>query len=821
MSRSRGSRSALATGREALGVTLRAAQRHLQKVFILFLLGLVGTIYFMRRFGWDILRNVTTARMDAATADQFDVIVRTPFDVILLQVKLGLLVGILLIVPILGYYIRDALQARGRWPDTGLSLGKALLLVFLSIVLFVAGVSYAYFVFFPVAFNFLTTYTINTGFNPTYDIVKWTNFFLLLTISFGLAAQMPLIMSALSYSEIVPYEYFREKWRHAALLIFLFGAVFSPPDPFTQIMWAVPLLVLYGMSLYLAKFVTAIHRGGQTMVKAKLKRNWRKVVGPFAVVGVGTYVGVQAGALAWLNANVIAAIPADLRPGALSTAPFPGTGTVELVVASAVVGAIAAFPFLIYYAWPELQPRGSRGDPANIDVGELPAEGVRAAPIEAFLEMSENKAVKLARRAMDAGDTEKAQAILDRFDEAEEVKEREEETEYNMAEDMAAQRDRSTGDVAKETTGNMLSAFTGDDTSEEEIGGYAYDLAFILESLTSKSFRVVFVFMASTMLAFFALYGGAFAALKEDFLARIPPQMVAEVDIVALHPVEALLFEVKMSLIIGVVLTLPVLAYYVWPAVEERFYGITRTFETPSPMDAALAHWNKLAAFFVLFAAIAYVALTGYADALSLSLPSQTVTVAGFAVTPTYVLYGMAASAGLVGTLPAAVYYAWPSIRERRQADSKRNAFILWGGTLVGGVVIGSALGYLYIAPVVISYFVYDAINAGMIITYTINDFFWLVFLTTIGIGLLAEVPLTMWLFHYTGIVSYEQMRRRWRGVVFIVFIAAALFTNRSVITMLIFGVPVTFMYWVGLTGLYFRTLPSRLLGRSKAAAEE
>jgi sec-independent protein translocase protein TatC len=264
-----------------------------------------------------------------------------------------------------------------------------------------------------------------------------------------------------------------------------------------------------------------------------------------------------------------------------------------------------------------------------------------------------------------------------------------------------------------------------------------------------------------------------------------------------------------------------VLAYYVWPAVEERFYGITREFDTPSPLDAALAEWNKLAAFFVLAAAVAYAALTGYASALPMSLPSDAVTVSGFTVTPTYILYTIAAGAGLLGALPAAVYYAWPSIQERRRADSKRNAFILWGGTLVGGLTIGSILGYLYVAPVIISYFVYDAINAGMIITYTINDFFWLVFLTTVGIGLLAEVPLTMWLFHYTGIVSYEQMRRRWRGVVFIVFVAAAILTNRSVITMLIFGVPVTFMYWVGLTGLWVRTLPRRMISGRRATAEK
>jgi sec-independent protein translocase protein TatC len=748
--------------------------------------------------------------MNAATESQFDVIVRTPFDVILLQVKLGLVVGILLALPPLVYYAREALIERGQWPFS-LSKVKALLVGLLSVVLFLAGMSYAYFVFFPVAFNFLTKYTLQIGFQPTFDIVKWTQFILLLTISFGLAAQLPLVMSGLSYANVVPYEYFREKWRHAALLIFLFGALFSPPDPFTQVMWAVPLLVLYGISLYLTKFVTAIKRGGSTMVRAKLRRNWYRVATPFVLAAAATLAFLRYGGLPWVEGTLLPYVPAEYRPGGLSTAPLPGTGTTETAVAAAAVGAVVAFPFLVYYAWPELQPRGSTGDPYDIDFSNLDAAGVRAAPIQAFANISEQEAVDYAREAMAEDDDEKASLMLDRFDEAQE-----------RAEEEAAEEDDSVGDIAGDTLGNVGAALAGEDTDEDELGGYAYDAAFILDSLTSKSFRVVAVFMSSVLLTFFALYGGAFKALRDDFFSRLDVQLsneaFADVDVVALHPVEALLFEVKMSLIVGVVLALPALLYYAWPAVEQRFYGISRDYRTPPPTVAVRQRWNKVAAVAVLGAAVTYAALTDYAAALPVSLPDSTVTLAGYALTPTMVTYLAAAVGGLVTAAPVAWHYAWPSLRER-WAGSKRNAFLLWGGTIVGGIVAGSAIGYAYVAPTVVTYLVKDAIDAGMIIKYTINDFFWLVFITTIGIGLLADIPLSMWLFHRTGVVPYRVMRKHWRPVVFVVFVAAAFFTDRSIVSMFLFGIPVTLMYWSGLAGIWVTRLPKRALRRVDVGA--
>ena len=102
--------AAIDSGRATAGAMLRQVQKHLQKVFILFVIGLMGTIYLLRNFVW--------ARLKADLNVQEDIVVVavTPFDVILLQVKIGLLVGVIVALPLLLYYSRDALKERGIWP---------------------------------------------------------------------------------------------------------------------------------------------------------------------------------------------------------------------------------------------------------------------------------------------------------------------------------------------------------------------------------------------------------------------------------------------------------------------------------------------------------------------------------------------------------------------------------------------------------------------------------------------------------------------------------------------------------------------------------
>ena len=708
---------ATATGR----AMLRSAQKDLQKVFIIFLLGFLGTFYALRLYIWDFLRTVTESRMRAEVGESFEIIAQTPFDVILLQAKIGLVVGLIIALPAFLYFARDALKRRGFWRQLPAARWKVATVGGFAATLFIGGAAYGYAVFFPVMFSFLAEFGFEAGFAPRYSIVLWTQFIVLLTLSFGLAAQMPLAITGLSYAEIVPYETFRDKWRHAVVGIFVFGAVFSPPDPFTQIMWAIPLVILYGLSLYLAKVIVTTKRGSdQIDIRATLRAHWNVLAGLATVGAILPYAFYTYGGSNAVNA-VLSYPLIDSRYRVLP----PGAGLcVDPQTAMAVYGGIVAvllavggFAALIY-AGLEVDPDGEFGDPTAIDLTMLDAGGIEAAPPEAFIELSEDEAMRYASEAIDEGDEAKAQAILDRFDETEAARqaakddgEGSDDADGGNSADEAA-GEPGLGDRASRAGDSFLSELTDGEQDADDIGGYYTDIAFVAGSLRSKSFRLVATFMIALVVTFTWFYIGGLGAVRENFLRRLPSELVGEtsLEIITLHPVEALLFIVKFSVL-----------------------------------------------------------------------------------------------AGGVAVVPMVAYYAWPALRELGAVRGRQSVVFLWVGSLTAGLLGGLALGYFYIAPAILSYLVADALTANLLITYRINDFFWLIFFTTVGIGLLADVPVLMLLLNRAGI-PYRAMRTRWREVTVGMLTVGALLTPADIVTMFLVTVPLMAAYGVGLLVLFLVT---------------
>ncbi|MFW6152764.1 MAG: twin-arginine translocase subunit TatC [Halobacteriota archaeon] len=705
------------------------ARARLQRVFIAFLLALVGSIFAMRIYVWDFLKETTESRMQSITAEQVDIIVRTPFDVILLQIKIGLAIGIIVVVPMLIYYGRGALHRRGLLPPLPLTRGKRLGLIATSLALGLGGVIYAYVFFFPIMFVFLAENAIMSGVKPDYDIVFWTEFLVLLTASFAIAAQLPLLMTVSSYTEFVSYEYFRDKWKYAIVGIFIFGAIFSPPDPFTQLLWGFPLVALYFFSLALAKLAANLGRAEAAhdpAVQAGVRRKALLAV----VAGVaGTVVGFVAArvdVLAWIDSTIVPSLPSVVRPaGPLTTETYlPAEGILGEALLALEVGVAVLLVVLLLYAVqvlrrpiPPSQYAMIAGDPEDLDLRPLDAEGIRAAPIEAFAAMDEDEAVSIASQAINDGDTAKAELVLQRFDEGQAYAEEHAEAEQD-------ETDEEGYSALQRSATSLVDGFTEGETTEEDIGGYWYDIVFIYESLTSRIFRVVMVFLGVTFGVFYWLYSGGIGQLRRDFLSRVPADVLDPNDTsltVALHPVEVLLFNVKVSLLIAIVVTLPVL-----------------------------------------------------------------------------------------------LYYAWPALRERGFVSGDRRVFLFWGGLILGGLAVGSWLGYSYIAPTIISGLVIHALDAGMVISYRLKSFAWLIVLTTIGIGLLFNLLVSMVLFHLTGIIPYQTMRKRWRGIVTWTLIIGAVATPGSILTMLIVVIPTLITFGIGLAILWLITFPSRV-GRGGA----
>ncbi|MFP8891043.1 twin-arginine translocase subunit TatC [Natrialbaceae archaeon A-CW2] len=771
---------AINSGRESLGALFSSAQENLQKVFIVFVIGFIGSFYALRLYIWDFLEATAKAEMATYVADSTDIITRTPFEVILLQAKIGMIVGIIVAIPALLYLSRQKLRERGIQSVVPISKTYAAGFIVTSIVLFVIGLVYAYVVFFPYAFDFLAGNAVSMGIKPSFGITEFTEFIALLTLSFGLAAQLPLFMGALSYTEIVPYETFREKWRHAIVGITVFGALFSPPDPFTLIMWATPMIVLYVFSLGLAKLVANIRRKGAAELDggtALVKRRALQFVLAIAAVSTAAAVAITYGAFDYLEAEIYPSFPAWMRPsGSSIVETLPETYGIAGTIASGVaIGLTISLLVLIVYTLKVLQspvyPRESAlrtaTDPSEIDLSVLDAEAIERAPAQVFLAMSEEQAMEEAREAMYDDEKEKAQAILNRFDTLNAAAEAEDEGETGGAEASgdgaaAAAEEEDDSSIFSSTAAGMLDPFTEDETTEEDIGGYAYDLAFIFNSLTSKMFRLVGLFMVVMAGTFFWLYQGGVGDVLKLFLSRVPQDVLDEVARNA-GPQQT-----------GFLARLP----------QEHFEQLVPDDELYQPE----------------------MGLDAFLQQTDLVIALHPVEVLIFAVK-------VSVLAGFVAVLPLLLYYAWPAAKERGLVRGDQRVFLVWGGTLAVGFAVGTYLGFFWVAPAIISYLVTDAVTNGMVVSYRIKSFFWLVIYTTVGIGFLFNIIVTMALFHVGNIISYRTMLRRWRPVVVGIFAFAAFASPKGILTMILLATPLALTYLLGLAVLYVLTAGGRLFG--------
>lgn len=129
-------------------------------------------------------------------------------------------------------------------------------IIFSATFLFLIGVAFAYFFIFPLALKFflgLAPASVKT--NIAIDF--YISFVIRLLVVFGIVFQLPILSYFLSRMGVLTPAAMRKFRRHAIVVIFVLAALFTPPDPFTQVMLAIPLILLYELSIFISK---GVHR---------------------------------------------------------------------------------------------------------------------------------------------------------------------------------------------------------------------------------------------------------------------------------------------------------------------------------------------------------------------------------------------------------------------------------------------------------------------------------------------------------------------------------------------------------------------------------
>ncbi|HKZ74567.1 MAG TPA: twin-arginine translocase subunit TatC [Steroidobacteraceae bacterium] len=135
----------------------------------------------------------------------------------------------------------------------------AIPLVLSSIVLFYAGVAFAYFVVFPVMFKFFAS-TTPEGVQMATDIGSYLSFVLAMFFAFGIAFEVPIAVVLLVLSGVVSIDKLRSNRGYVLIGIFVVAAFLTPPDAISQCIMAVPMYLLYEGGLVMARMLGKIRR---------------------------------------------------------------------------------------------------------------------------------------------------------------------------------------------------------------------------------------------------------------------------------------------------------------------------------------------------------------------------------------------------------------------------------------------------------------------------------------------------------------------------------------------------------------------------------
>ncbi len=158
--------------------------------------------------------------------------------------KVAFLSGIILAAPVI-FYEFWMFVAPGLYDKE-----KRLMvpIVVLSTVFFVGGAFFGYFIVFPYGFKFFLGFASEI-IRPLPSMREYLGFASKLLLAFGLVFELPLIITFLARLGMVSVSFLKKNRKYALLLFFMGAAILTPPDVVTQIMMALPLILLYEISI--------------------------------------------------------------------------------------------------------------------------------------------------------------------------------------------------------------------------------------------------------------------------------------------------------------------------------------------------------------------------------------------------------------------------------------------------------------------------------------------------------------------------------------------------------------------------------------------
>lgn len=199
---------------------------------------------------WEPILAWVTAPLHKALASHGQIIATKMGAQFFSAILVAFFAALIISLPIVFYHIW-AFVAPGLYESE-----KALVIPFIlsATGMFVMGSLFAYYVVFPYGFDYLVNFGSGLV-QAAISIDEYLDFFVKLMIAFGVSFELPVITFLLAKLGMVTDQSLVRFFRVAIVLIFIFAAVITPPDVLSQLLLAIPMTILYGISILVARAV--------------------------------------------------------------------------------------------------------------------------------------------------------------------------------------------------------------------------------------------------------------------------------------------------------------------------------------------------------------------------------------------------------------------------------------------------------------------------------------------------------------------------------------------------------------------------------------
>lgn len=160
----------------------------------------------------------------------------------------GLIIGFPYLLWEIWRFIKPALTTKEKQYSSGI--------VFFTSILFIIGILFGYYVIAPLSINFLGSYQVSEQVKNQISLDSYISTITFLTFASGIVFELPIVIYFLSKIGIVTPQFMRTYRKHAIVIILIVAAIITPsPDVTSQILVAIPLYLLYEISIFVSVMV--------------------------------------------------------------------------------------------------------------------------------------------------------------------------------------------------------------------------------------------------------------------------------------------------------------------------------------------------------------------------------------------------------------------------------------------------------------------------------------------------------------------------------------------------------------------------------------